>query len=42
MRIMRKRLVAVSTLINKRKNLVVILTMRSKVLVGVGIMPKAI
>lgn len=42
MRIMRKRLVAVNALINTRKNLVVILTKRIKVLVDVGIMPKAI
>lgn len=39
---MRKRLVAVSTFINTRKNLVVILTKGIKVLVDVGIMPKAI
>lgn len=39
---MRKRIVAVSALINMRKNLVVILTKRIKVLVDVGIMPKAI
>lgn len=39
---MRKRFVAVNALINMRKNLVVILTKRIKVLVDVGIMPKAI